>query len=44
MDDDMLLQSADNVRFAVCNQWGRYNFPNIIQLMNKWGWDFIKEL
>lgn len=43
MDDDMLLQSADNVRFAVCNQWGRYNFPNIIQLMNKWGWDFIKE-
>lgn len=43
MKDEELLKTADNVRFAVCNQWGAYNIPNIFRIMEKWGWNVIKE-
>ncbi len=43
MKEDELLRTADGVRFAVCNQWGAYNIPNIFRLMEKWGWSLIKE-
>ena len=43
MKDEELLKTSDNVRFAVCNQWGAYNIPNIFRLMEKWGWNVIKE-
>ena len=38
-----LLKTADGVRFAVCNQWGAYNIPNIFRVMEKWGWNVIKD-
>ena len=31
MKEDELLKTADGVRFAVCNQWGAYNIPNIFR-------------
>ena len=37
MKDEELLKTADDVRFAVCNQWGSYNIPNIFRVMEKWG-------
>jgi len=43
MKDEELLKTADDVRFAVCNQWGSYNIPNIFRVMEKWGWNIIKE-
>jgi len=43
MKEDELLMTADGVRFAVCNQWGAYNIPNIFRVMEKWGWNVIKE-
>ena len=43
MKEDELLKTADGVRFAVCNQWGAYNIPNIFRVMEKWGWNVIKE-
>lgn len=42
MKEDELLRTADGVRFAVCNQWGAYNIPNIFRVMEKWGWNIIK--
>lgn len=42
MKEEELLTTADGVRFAVCNQWGAYNIPNIFRLMEKWGWNIIK--
>lgn len=42
MDKDKQLISSDGVRFVVCTQWGSYNFDNILNLMNKWGWTIIK--
>jgi hypothetical protein len=42
MKEEELLTSADGVRFAVCNQWGAYNIPNIFRVMEKWGWNIIK--
>lgn len=42
MKEEELLTTADGVRFAVCNQWGAYNIPNIFRLMKKWGWNIIK--
>lgn len=43
MKDEELLKTADGVLFAVCNQWGAYNIPNIFRLMEKWGWNVIKD-
>jgi hypothetical protein len=43
MKNEELLKTADGVRFAVCNQWGSYNIPNIFRVMEKWGWNIIKE-
>lgn len=43
MKEDELLTTADGVRFAVCTQWGAYNIPNIFRVMEKWGWNLIKE-
>lgn len=43
MKDEELLKTADGVQFAVCNQWGAYNIPNIFRLMEKWGWNVIKD-
>jgi hypothetical protein len=43
MKDEELLKTADDVCFAVCNQWGSYNIPNIFRVMEKWGWNIIKE-
>lgn len=43
MKDEELLKTADGVRFAVCNQWGAYNIPNIFRVMEKWGWNVIKD-
>lgn len=42
MKEEELLKTADGVRFAVCNQWGAYNIPNIFRVMEKWGWNIIK--
>ncbi len=41
MSEDMILMSADGIRFVVSNQWGRYNFTNILNLLEKWGWNII---
>ena len=43
MSDDMLLTSADGIHFAVCNQWGSYNIPNIFRTIEKWGWDVLND-
>lgn len=43
MKEEELLRTADGVRFAVCNQWGAYNIPNIFRVMEKWGWNIIKD-
>ena len=43
MKEEELLKTADGVQFAVCNQWGAYNIPNIFRLMEKWGWNVIKD-
>ena len=43
MKEKELLKTADGVRFAVCNQWGAYNIPNVFRLMEKWGWNLIKD-
>lgn len=43
MSDDLILTSADGIRFAVSNQWGRYNFVNILELLEKWGWNIMKK-
>jgi hypothetical protein len=43
MKEEELLKTADGVQFAVCNQWGAYNIPNIFRLMEKWGGNVIKD-
>lgn len=43
MKEEELLTTADGVRFAVCNQWGLYNIPNSLRLIEKWGWNVIKD-
>ena len=43
MKEEELLKTVDGVRFAVCNQWGAYNIPNIFRVMEKWGWNVIKD-
>lgn len=43
MDEDKQLTSSDGIKFVVCNQWGTYNFTNILPLLEKWGWTVIKD-
>lgn len=43
MNDDQLLCSGDKVKFAVCSQWGKYNFPHILDRLKQWGWNVIHE-
>ena len=43
MSEDLMLQSIDGVRFVVSNQWGAYNFINILNLLEKWGWNIISD-
>lgn len=43
MKEEELLETADKVRFAVCNQWGAYNIPNIFRVVEKWGWNVIND-
>ena len=43
MKEEEILNTADGIRFAVCNQWGSYNIPNIFRVMEKWGWNVIKD-
>ena len=43
MDEDKILYTKDGVRFVVSNQWGSYNFPHILELLDKWGWNVIKD-
>lgn len=42
-EEELLMTPADKIRFAVCSQWGSYNIPNIFRVMEKWGWNVIKE-
>lgn len=42
MADDLILTSADGIRFVVCNQWGEYNFAHILELLKKWNWNIIQ--
>ena len=41
LDDGLTLTSADGTTFAVCTQWDVNNFPNILALLNKWGWNIV---
>lgn len=43
MSENLMLQSIDGVKFVVCNQWGVYNFVNILNLLEKWGWNIIAD-
>ncbi|MBQ7539567.1 MAG: hypothetical protein IJT13_00395 [Bacteroidaceae bacterium] len=43
MDEDKLLKTKDGVSFAVCNQWGSFNFPHILDLLDKWGWNVLND-
>lgn len=43
MSEDLMLQSIDGVKFVVSNQWGAYNFVNILNLLSKWGWNIIAD-
>ena len=42
-EEELLETKADGIRFAVCSQWGTYNIPNVFRVMEKWGWNIIKE-
>ncbi|MBR6286818.1 MAG: hypothetical protein IKR18_07525 [Bacteroidaceae bacterium] len=41
MDDDKILTTKQGVRFVVSNQWGSFNFPHILELLDKWGWNVL---
>lgn len=43
MDEDKILCTKDGIRFVVSNQWGRFNFPHILELLGKWNWNVIKD-
>ena len=43
MDEDKILTTKDGVKFVVCNQWGSFNFPHILDLLDKWGWNVIDD-
>lgn len=43
MDEAQLLCSGDGVRFAVSSQWGKYNFPHILERLKLWGWGVIND-
>lgn len=36
--DEYILISSDGIRFVVSNQWGRFNFVNIIDHIKEMGW------
>ena len=38
-----VLQSYDGIQFVVSNQWATYNFINILNLLEKWGWNIITD-
>lgn len=42
-DDDKILRTGDSVRFVVSNQWGSFNFPHILELLDKWGWNVLND-
>ncbi len=42
-EEELLETKVDGIRFAVCSQWGTYNIPNVFRVMEKWGWNVIKE-
>lgn len=39
MKEEQLLRSADGILYAVSNQWGSYNLPNVLSLVESWGWN-----
>lgn len=43
MDEDKILKTKDGVRFVVCNQWGSFNFPHILEQLDKWGWNVLND-
>lgn len=43
MDEDKILTTKDGVKFVVCNQWGSFNFPHIVELLDKWGWNVLND-
>ncbi len=43
MDEDKILTTKDGIRFVVSNQWGSFNFPHILELLDKWGWNVIND-
>ena len=43
MDEDKILRTKDGVRFVVSNQWGSFNFPHILELLDKWGWNVLND-
>lgn len=44
MSENMILTSSDGVRFAVSTQWGAFNFINILNLLEKWGWSIVTNI
>ena len=43
MDEDKVLTTKQGIRFVVCNQWGSFNFPHILELLDKWGWNVLND-
>ncbi len=43
MAEDKILCTKDGIRFVVYNQWGSYNFPHVLEMLEKWGWNIVKE-
>lgn len=41
--EDQILCTKDGVKFVVSNQWGSYNSPHILELLDKWVWNVIKD-
>ncbi|MDD6473277.1 MAG: hypothetical protein PUF62_09650 [Bacteroidales bacterium] len=35
------LLTADGKIVVVSNQWGQYNFANVLNLISRWGWDIL---
>lgn len=43
MDEDKILTTKQGIRFVVSNQWGSFNFPHILELLDKWGWNVLND-
>lgn len=43
MGEDKILETKDGIKFVVCNQWGSFNFPHILELLDRWGWNVIND-